>query len=527
MRIVIAGRNPPETGWRHGGWDALLVELELQPLPDADAADLLRRRGVDDEAIAPIVRWAGGLPLALAVAADATQTLDLSSEDDLDRQLGSVLLRDLVGDELAGRDHDIIAVASVLPRVDARMLAAVLPGVDADRADAWLRALSFAEPSGPWIALHERARQALRGELRRRAPDVERDLRRRVADHLHDRAMLGEPWLLFELPLLIDDEAVRWGLGAEPTDLVVDELRPGDVETLAAAVSPDREAWFEGLERWLRDAPDHVVVVRQGNALAGLGVVATVEWAPAWVDEDVVVGPWRRHAREHVPGGNAFLLRDSFDLITPPGAPSAVIARGNNELVTRCGLRNPRGGYIMSMTDEPAQQAFIEAMGFVRMPELSVDDHGRRRETFMMDHGPGGLIGGVRALVYRDLGLPPPTSIPVEVITAEKVRDLLRSYHDPLALAGSPLARGGTTAERAESARRVVGQALDGAFGSSEDEQLQRTLLERGYLDDDGGHARAARDLHLSRTTYYRRLALAADRLARHVVEARTGPIRD
>ena len=45
--VVIAGRRPPDPAWFEGGWDALCVELELQPLSDervARAADRARRQ---------------------------------------------------------------------------------------------------------------------------------------------------------------------------------------------------------------------------------------------------------------------------------------------------------------------------------------------------------------------------------------------------------------------------------------------------------------------------------------------------
>ena len=66
----------------------------------------------------------------------------------------------------------------------------------------------------------------------------------------------------------------------------------------------------------------------------------------------------------------------------------------------------------------------------------------------------------------------------------------------------------------AQSLRRRVADALDLAFGSSTRDQLLRQTLERGYLDPDGNHARAALDLHLSRSTYFRRLREATARLA-------------
>src|SRR5690606_14304715 len=115
-------------------------------------------------------------PLALTIAADAAGVSDGPVPDDLDAALASMLLDQVVAPEVAEADRDVLAVAAIAPQTDARMLAAVLPGVDADRALAWLRERSFAEPAGPHVMLHERVAAALQAELRDRLPDLDRDL---------------------------------------------------------------------------------------------------------------------------------------------------------------------------------------------------------------------------------------------------------------------------------------------------------------------------------------------------------------
>jgi len=77
----------------------------------------------------------------------------------------------------------------------------------------------------------------------------------------------------------------------------------------------------------------------------------------------------------------------------------------------------------------------------------------------------------------------------------------------------NPLASGTTPAERAESVRERLRTALDQAFGDSPDEQLLRSVLERGYLAQDTSLESAAVELHLSRATFFRRLRRAVDRV--------------
>jgi hypothetical protein len=80
-------------------------------------------------------------------------------------------------------------------------------------------------------------------------------------------------------------------------------------------------------------------------------------------------------------------------------------------------------------------------------------------------------------------------------------------------------------AERAESVRALVRGAVQQAFGDTPDQRLLRRVLERGYLDPAPNHELAADELHLSRSTYFRRLRQASDQLARWLVhEAASSP---
>ena len=189
-RALIAGRRPPEAGWSEAGWEALTFPLPLGPLDDEDARELLLRHGIEDEERrAPLLRWAGGLPLALAMGTDATAlsgAVELRALED-DRALAGALLRRLAGVELGNADREVLAVAAIAPSVDAALLAAALPEVDADRAETWLRGLSFVTPAGAHLRLHDRVAAALRIELRSGDPGRERELRRRIGDHLRRR----------------------------------------------------------------------------------------------------------------------------------------------------------------------------------------------------------------------------------------------------------------------------------------------------------------------------------------------------
>src|SRR3954447_12006706 len=187
-------------------------------MPDEDALRLLRERGVEDEALArELCGWSGGSPLALTLAADATRaggSWDPTRIEDRP-ELVRGLIRHLAHTELDGGNLDVIAVAALARTTTRRLLAEVLPDVDAAEAENWLRSLSFAEFGNGGVMLHDIVRRAVRADVRLREPDREKELRRRIADHLYARALGGDTRLLTDLAELVENKAIRWGFGAE------------------------------------------------------------------------------------------------------------------------------------------------------------------------------------------------------------------------------------------------------------------------------------------------------------------------
>jgi hypothetical protein len=530
--VILAGRSAPEPEWFQGGWERLTVEYELKPLPDDDARSLVRERGIDDDTLASeLVAWSAGSPLALTLAADAARaggSWDPSRIEDRP-ELVRGLIRHLANTELDKGNLDVIAVAALARTTSARMLGDVLPDVDAAEAEAWLRALTFAELRHGGVALHEIVRKAVRADVRLRAPEREKELRRRIADHLHDRALAGETRLITDLAELVDNKAIRWGFGAEGTvDYRVDELRQDDFDAAEERLSRrgDASDWWKQVRPLLEAAPECCVVARdRRDELVGICISVTPHAAPAAAERDPVLGPWLEHAREHYPDGNVILWRDSLDLTAGEegNIGSRVLAIQNTAAILRSGLVNPRTSYLPIDPENVAAVQFALNIGARREPTLDAVIGGKPHECHLLDHGPGGIIGGQRNTVYWELGLPTPEpdkrpSGVAPSVTHDSVKALARHLDKPLELAASPLASGGTPDERAESVRALFREAVEGAFGESADEQLLRTIAERGCLTRSVGHESLADDLNVSRATYFRRLRQASERLADFIV---------
>ena len=533
--VVLAGRNAPEEDWFRGGWEHVAIELPLGPLAAHDARELLARQGLEDHLLGErILHWSHGSPLVLSLAAGAARQGTPFDPDAPERHPDIVrsIVHRVTGGELRGGTTDVVAVAAVARSCDARLLGAVLPGIDAASAEAWLRERSYAEPVGGGIAIHEVVRRAIRAELRASDPERERELRRRLADHLHARAIAGEPRLLVDLAELVENPAIRWGFGAEGSvDYRVDDVRPGDGHDalrLHTGLTGDDSGWWKATQPLFEAENPPVIVARDSSErLAGVCVSVTPASAPAVAEADVLLGPWLAHARSTMPDGNVLIWRDAIDFVAHRSATSPVLAIMNTAAILRSGLPNVRWSYLpLDRENEPAAQ-FMASVGAVHIPELDIDVGTTHIECHLLDHGAGGIIGAVRAAVYAELAIEPgaPEAPPGgwPEVTEEDVREALRNVHRPLALAESPLARGVTPDERAASVRAELGAAAERAFGPNYDEQLLRAVLDRGYLDPQGNHDRAAGELNLSRATYFRRLRIASERVARYVISQRGG----
>jgi hypothetical protein len=505
--VVLAGRRAPQPLWFRDGWEHLLQDVPLRALDDAEAEQLLAKYGIDGEQSRLTRIWGQGSPLALHVGASSGD-LTTRDADDLARTVAHRLL----GDEAGDIDPSVMAVAAIARAVDARLLGAVLPGRRSGRAAIEaLQTLTVVESYGTRLALHDVVRAALRTDLRRRDSDLYRTLSARIADHLHDRIVAGESNLLDELADLVQRPDLRWSVGAGfGSRYRLDRPVAGDVELAADALQAHGTAWWPGVARYFTDAPAWITVIRdRDGGMAGFSIAVTPRNAPTWVGEDAVLGPWVEHARHHHPHGNVVIWRESHDLVAVRGGESSAEVNAILNLPghLRDELASVQVLYGVVDSRDQLRRDISARVGAMHMTELDVQDGDRNLEVHVVDHGDGGLVGALRGLVHAEQGLP----IAITPRSREAaVRAALRQFHDSAALAASPLAHGTSDRERAESVRAALLDGVERAFPPGDP---GRTLLQRAYLDPDGGHHRAMGEALMSRTSYFRRLGEAINRL--------------
>lgn len=519
--IVIAGRHAPDPEWLTGIWEGVSAELPLGKLSREDSVRLLQAYGVRGKRATAIADWAEGSPLVLALAADtAVKDGHWTPVDEHERSgIMRSLIRRLVDSELRGERLSALGVAAVARVTTVDLLREVLPESDAESAYERLRTLSFTEPLGDGLTLHELVRKALRADFRARDAERERELRRRIIDYLYEHARDGNPLLMIDMSHLIDDSTIKWGFGWEGSvDYRIDDVRAEDALQIALVAQQAGFAdWWELTARFFAEAPERVAVARdRHDNLCGYMVGMSVASAPEFAWQDPLVGPWLAHARDDAGLGEAVLWHDSVDFTRDRGA--RVQAMLGLAGILRSGVANPRFAYLPINPDVPGAINFARVLGAEHIQSLDLELGPMRVECHRVDHGPGGLMASQRAQVYTELGLPNPQTARAPVgVDAEAVRDALRNFRLPHELAQSPLAVGETTDERVESVRQLLREAVESAFGDTDNELLLKRVLVRGYMEAVSSHEQAAYEISLSRAAYFRRLRTAAERVADHL----------
>ena len=214
--------------------------------------------------------------------------------------------------------------------------------------------------------------------------------------------------------------------------------------------------------------------------------------------------------REELNTNSVVMWREAVDLTGGMGEVTSLLGAGG---LLSTGVANPRYGFLPISPLIPAAKQFSEALGAVHVPELDMHALGHDLDCYVVDFGPGGLLGFQRDWIYRETGM---ATAPIDGPDGDPVR-LLRMLREPGALAHGPAWLGATPAERLGELRRRVADAL-AVFGPSQDDQLLRTIVMHAFLGDGSPHEAIARQLHLSRSAYFRRLNSATTRVGEEVI---------
>jgi hypothetical protein len=494
-RVILAGRMPPDRSWLADSLDGLVIDVALGPMAEVEARELLLRRGVTDpQRQAVALRWAEGFPLALALAAESGQADgEAAGNESAGGGLDARLIRHLAGAEIDGVDNDLLLVASLTWAVDARLIAAALPGRNTRADIPALVGLSLTQQVGNRVVLHSLLAQAVRTVMRSRDPARYGAVKVRIADHLAARARDGDQAALFELTELIDDPEIRrWVSRGSSSSRYADGLRDGDLDAAATAFGERGLQWIDRLRGVTGALPRFTTAVRrEDGGLSALSVLVVGDDLDA---ADPISATILAHA--HANGvdvaqalaGLGTALLDAGD--SAEGTESVRV--GLPAGIQRAGAAAARYNYIAEWEGTPAPTGLFSQLGFDRI-ECTIVLDGLPVRVWFRDFGPGGPVAFYHSIVRAENGEAP--------LVATEGIPLLAELQAARDAGGDEL-------------RQQLRQRLGALFGPDPNDRRLQAVLEASYLEGLGSEAALLQRLHLSRSTYYRQLRAARERVA-------------
>ncbi len=536
-KVAIAGRLPLGPVWAR--WGPLIRTITLGPLAPSDARTYLERRGVGPGVLMDqIVAIAGGLPLALALAADLVLDLGVTN-------LGESSEWHLVVHSLAERlihevaDPDLVLLleaCALLRHFDEPDLKALTALDDVSDAFARLCGLSVVRAGLHGLMLHDDVRRVIGGDLRWRNPERFAQLRQRALSFLGERMKQAPPaerhWLATERMFLWEDAFVHSVLfvpsaGAEVTvtvggpdhadDAMALERRFQDVvlpQQADVEWTPEypKEQMLSWMDRALHLPGARVALARtQHGAMSGYSLVLPLFTAAVeLLAEDPVLSAllrsWLDVAQPSIPtqaeDATAFYMVQACVIDVEPEATTAALFRDLFGLLSR------EGTYLATAA-LPIHRQLFERLGFEAVEGSTSTGwvRGHLFQGYVLDLDRVGFEAWMEALLA---GRKPKRRAAADELERE-LGELLPHWHSDERLEGSSLAPSDSSAE----ARAAVHGALETArSGAGPDLELALRAVELAYLERAATHERLAERLSVSRSTFYRLLRRGVRALA-------------
>jgi hypothetical protein len=552
VKVVIAGRHELGRIWTQGSWHALIRPLPLNSLSAGESRRYLERRGVTRvETIEQMLRTAGGFPLALSLAADMAEHFgarDFSRAPEWQIVVHSLverLMRDVSDPEL----RELLEAASVVRQFDEATLTALTGRPDVSAAFGRLCRLAVVRPGESGLLLHDDIRRVLANDLRWRHRERFVELRLRAASHFRERMRQAGPtereWLLAERLSLWEHTLVQ--------ALAFDDLEPGEVWVEAARpehlseLLTIQEVWQlrvlpalfpftwttehdrESDNRFIADVasqPAARVRIARDSDGQGLGysvllpvsreTLGLLERNPTRLT--FIRALWGDEPRLPLPDRAAdsrifFIVNLATGDVRPEATRAALIRDTLGALAL--------GGVYLAATPLKPYQQLLTALGFSVMPEArnTVWSEAYPTEGMILDLRATGIEPWIEAIMA---GRRPP--LPLSRSELEQaIQQLLDGWHDDAVVLASPLAERLTTPlpgtserENAERVRQALRAAMDRTIQqTSAEDGLAIQALTLAHVARDTSVEAAARQLAVSRSTFYRLLRRGVQALAR------------
>ncbi|NJP31932.1 ATP-binding protein [Micromonospora thermarum] len=530
---VLAGRRPPAADWTADpAWGVALRVVPLAELPRTDAAELLRIRGVPEPAREAILDFAGGYPLALALAAARGHTGRYGETGwKPTPDAVTTLMRQLLDDVPSAAHLTALRVAAHSFMVTEGLLRAVVGEHDSGPLLHWLCDLPFVQLAPSGVFLHSLVKEVVDADFRWRDAQRYADLHATIGSYFLEQVQtVPEAQVVTAMRGLT--YLKRYGAAAPyyasvgvEGDVYEDAVTPADLPAMRRMTEqcegPEATAL---LEFWYARRPGDFLAYRRSGTGELVAYLAWLRLARLNDDEkaaDPVVATACAHAERVSPPrpGEQVLIARSF--IDPQAYHQRSLVMQLMQLHICVGfVRTPRLSWTFVVYSNPeVWDPLMTHLGQQHVPETPVVD-GRAFTIYAFDwrllpltdwftHTAPGAI---------DAPLEPPAlSGPAAVILSRDdfeaaVREALRDWHHADGLATNRLLATRLVANRTDAAttpvavlRGLLSRAVD-ELGQDPRRAILREVVSTTYFDRVTTQKAAAARLMLPWSTYRRHL---------------------
>jgi hypothetical protein len=516
--VVVTSRLPllSRAGWARNVRS--LVTLTLPPWPDDEIEQLIARYRCGDTAtLELVIALSGGIPLiADCLCRTVAGGTPAAFPGAVAGPAADEILRRLEREHLTSPNANALMALAAVGEADEELLIGLTAGRAERSPFPALSSLSITIRSAHGLAIKEPYRVLLdlvhrwrrplahQGMLTKAAADRRRLLAATAADAT---AAAG---VATQLMFLTGNRTVRDTLFPSSAQaLTIRAAQPGDEEDIARLVH--RWARRGGLsaakcdvmlDAWLGSTPNGFHLALRGDGCP----VAMVNMLPAGEQtHEVTQMLLQQHAETLAgairPGQAAGLLIGMA--ISEDGQPAAQAAHA--ALLRHFLVQGIQHGRVLVSTPWPAYQQLARSLGFVHHGATRDDLYrcGRQNEIYGQDFAPEHLPGWLDRLCPAGRFT---ASDPQEQRIAAQVRQALRDIHRPARLTANPLLAW-LELPAAEDLRATLLLAIQELCSSDTPADADAGHVLAGYyLSGRGAHEHVANKLHLSRSTYFRRL---------------------
>ena len=502
--VVLAGRDPPAAGWlADAGWRDLLRVVPLRNLRPAESQAYLTARGVPAAQHPAALAFTHGHPLALS----------------------------LVGDVLAGGGDPTGFAPERRPDVIRTLLERFVQRLPGDRHRQALEACAHVR-----VTTEALLAAALDADLRWRNPEsyleLHRRVRRFIVAHLRQASGRERQQAFFDLLYLHRNNPIMRAMFDWET-LGTAHLEPANARdreaVLAMVHRHEGEASARIAEHWWRRQPEAFAAFRgpAGELLGFMAGVALHRASAADLAADpgaaAAVGFADRHGPAR-PGEELISYRFWMGADTYQGHGSA----RNLMAATSCleWLTNPRVAWGFTTHADPDDwHATMTYLNHVRATEAEFEVGGRRYAVYAHDWRAEPALAWLDRMAEREVStdqrvdlleaeLSPPLLVLSEPEFQAAVRQALRDYTRPAALAANPLLRSRLATQAAEEQGGPTPATLQGLLrevaeplrANPREERLYRALAAT-FFQPAATQELAAERLGLPFSTYRYQLA--------------------